>query len=146
MTGIKTLWRAIQKVLTSDRFIRLQEVYELIGPIVQLDREDFESDAPGSVGLRWHRNVRNVLQTRKQTGDVQWDPSTASYRLVRGSVASQADQPQGLPSPVQSIAIVEGGTAKGDQPDSVAAYIQMPEQAQDLQPAQRVVSVVRRIV
>ena len=33
------------------------------------------------VDARWKRNVRNVLQRRKSTGEVQWDGS-ASYRLA----------------------------------------------------------------
>ena len=45
-----------------------------------LDDEDLEPQAPGSDIPKWKRNVRNVLQYRKKTGEIEWD-GEAKYRL-----------------------------------------------------------------
>ncbi len=45
-----------------------------------LDAEDMEAARRGASPPRWKRNVRNVLQYRRQTGEVEWD-GDASYRF-----------------------------------------------------------------
>jgi hypothetical protein len=58
----------------------LREIYRLIESRATLTHGDWEPDAPGSNSPRWQRNVRNWLQGRKATGDVEWR-DRAEYRL-----------------------------------------------------------------
>lgn len=81
MTHLDDLWPAIRRALRTDRWTSLSQIYRAVEQSVSLDAEDYLPDAPGSTGARWKRNVRNVLQSRKTRGDVQWDSRTASYKL-----------------------------------------------------------------
>ena len=64
-----------------NEWLTLQNVYDLVSHNRQLDDEDFESQSPASDLPKWKRNVRNVLQYRKQTGKIKWD-GDASYRII----------------------------------------------------------------
>ena len=81
MTHLDELWRAIRRVLQTSRWTRLPDIYAAVESFVVLDAEDYEPEAPGSFQPKWKRNVRNVLQSRKSRGDVQWDKTSASYKL-----------------------------------------------------------------
>src|SRR5690606_624484 len=59
----------------------LGTIYEVIERYATLDAEDLQPDAPGSNSPRWKRNVRNVLQQRKEQGDILWD-GHGHYRLA----------------------------------------------------------------
>lgn len=80
MTHSQELWRVIQKTLRRNRWTPLVELYVAVERDINLDREDFFPQAPGSPIPKWKRNVRNVLQQRKSRGDVDWDRD-ANYRL-----------------------------------------------------------------
>ncbi len=84
MTTIDQLWEVIKRALPRDRWLPLQELYVLVERSIALQPDDFLPDAPGSPGIRWQRNVRNVLQSRKATGEILWEPGSASYRLATG--------------------------------------------------------------
>ena len=73
MTHLPELWSVIDSYLARDRWHDLNEVYRHVERSVSLDDEDMEPDAPNSNGLRWHRNVRNVLQYRKGTREIKWN-------------------------------------------------------------------------
>jgi len=45
-----------------------------------LDSEDYEWQSPSSDIPKWKRNVRNVLQYRKGTGEIEWD-GQGNYRI-----------------------------------------------------------------
>ncbi len=80
MTHADEFWRAIERFLRRDTWLPLVSIYRDVGDSVKLDREDMMPDAPGSSGLRWRRNVRNVLQSAKAQGRVEWK-HPALYRL-----------------------------------------------------------------
>jgi len=63
-------------------WIPLQDIYELVSQNGQLDDEDIEPQSPTSDLPKWKRNVRNVLQYRKQTGEIEWDGDT-HYRITQ---------------------------------------------------------------
>jgi len=71
-TKLSDIWQIINSKLTKDRVVSLQEIYTLIEDNIELQSDDFEPDAPDSTGIKWHRNVRNVLQQRKEQGDIVW--------------------------------------------------------------------------
>ena len=62
-------------------WVLLEEIYQLIENNWNLDAEDFEWQSPTSDIPKWKRNVRNVLQHRKDTGEIQWD-GVARYLLA----------------------------------------------------------------
>lgn len=80
MTHSDELWDAIQRTLSSDRWMALRDLYRGVEKRVSLDDEDHLPQAPGSDVPKWMRNVRNVLQQRKALGHVLWNGS-AQYRL-----------------------------------------------------------------
>jgi hypothetical protein len=61
-------------------WIELDDIYALVEHHLNLDAEDCEWQSPTSDIPKWKRNVRNVLQYRKRTGDIEWD-GQARYRL-----------------------------------------------------------------
>ena len=66
--------------LPRGRWVELGEIYRIVESNLSLDREDFEWQSPSSDIPKWKRNVRNVLQHRKRTGEIEWD-GQARYRI-----------------------------------------------------------------
>lgn len=80
MTHLPEIWKCIKERLPRRRWIPLVDIYSLVKDELVLDREDHEPQSPKSLVPKWKRNVRNVLQYRKVTGDIEWD-ERGSYRL-----------------------------------------------------------------
>ena len=80
MLHLPEIWDCIVDNLTKKEWFTLDEIYQLIERNNSLDPEDYEPQSPGSEVPKWKRNVRNVLQYRKKTGEIEWDGS-ARYRL-----------------------------------------------------------------
>ena len=80
MIHMPEIWECIKAQLPRRQWVALDAIYGLVEAHVVLDREDFEPQAPGSDIPKWKRNVRNVLQYRKKTGEIEWD-GRGSYRL-----------------------------------------------------------------
>lgn len=72
MTHHDTIWNIMKHFCPKGKKITLNEIYEIVASNVSLDIEDFEPQAPGSNVPKWKRNVRNVLQKRKRSGEVIW--------------------------------------------------------------------------
>jgi hypothetical protein len=70
----------MQKRLSKGYWILLTEIYHMIENGLLLDNEDYEWQSPSSTVPKWKRNVRNVLQYRKNTGDIEWN-GQGKYRL-----------------------------------------------------------------
>lgn len=75
------IWDIIKERMLRNELLTLQDVYDLVSRNWQLDDEDFESQSPTSDLPKWKRNVRNVLQYRKRTGEIEWD-GNANYRII----------------------------------------------------------------
>lgn len=80
MTHLPEIWDCIRAHLPRRRWVPLEDIYALVQARLHLDREDQEPQAPTSPIPKWKRNVRNVLQYRKGTGDIEWDRQ-GNYRL-----------------------------------------------------------------
>ena len=80
MTRLPEIWNCIQDNLPKGRWFTLEEIYRLIETNINLDDEDYEWQSPSSDIPKWKRNVRNVLQYRKGTGEIEWD-GQGNYRL-----------------------------------------------------------------
>ena len=76
------IWQIINDKLPNDVWVTLQDIYKIIERNVTLDEEDFKPQSPNSEIPKYKRNVRNVLQYRKTTGQIEWD-GDAKYKLVR---------------------------------------------------------------
>lgn len=74
------IWDTIVKHMPRNQWFHLQDIYTLVDKNVQLDNEDFEPQSPTSDLPKWKRNVRNVLQSKKQKGDIEWD-GKSHYRI-----------------------------------------------------------------
>ena len=79
MTHIPEIWKYLKSNLPKGHWISLEDIYHLIESNLSLDGEDFEWQSPSSNIPKRKRNVRNVLQYRKGTQEIEWDRH-ASYR------------------------------------------------------------------
>ena len=80
MTKLAVIWECIKRNLPRGRWVELGEIYRIVGSNLSLDREDFQWESPSSYIPKWKQNVRNVLQYRKRTGEIEWD-GQARYRI-----------------------------------------------------------------
>ncbi len=80
MTHLPTIWTCIQEKIPRGVWVDIEEIYNLIKNNISLDDEDFEWQSPTSNIPKWKRNVRNVLQYRKKTGEITWD-GKANYKI-----------------------------------------------------------------
>ena len=80
MTHLPEIWLCIKNNLRKGHWTDLDTIYELIQNKLHLDEEDFQPQSPSSSIPKWKRNVRNVLQYRKTTGEIEWD-GNANYRI-----------------------------------------------------------------
>ncbi len=92
MTHLPEIWDCIRSKLPRGRWISLEDIYYLVERHLNLDDEDFEPQSPRSDIPKWKGNVRNVLQYRKGTGDIEWDgveivPAVASPESRRSNNA-----------------------------------------------------------
>ena len=81
MIRLLEIWDIIKEHMPRNEWLTLQDVYDLVSRNRQLDDEDFESQSPTSDLPKWKRNVRNALQYRKRTGEIEWD-GDANYRIT----------------------------------------------------------------
>jgi hypothetical protein len=80
MTKHPEIWQCITNEMPRVQWVDLQDIYNLIRVELPLDQEDFQPQSPSSDIPKWTRNVRNVLQCRKRTGEIEWDDAR-KYRL-----------------------------------------------------------------
>jgi len=80
MTHLPEIWNCIKNGIPKGKWASLNDIYRLIENTLDLDREDHEWQSPSSDIPKWKRNVRNVLQYRKSTGEIEWD-GHANYKL-----------------------------------------------------------------
>lgn len=79
MTHIPEIWDCLLSKLPKRRWVGLGDIYTLIERNINLDEEDYEWQSPSSDIPKWKRNVRNVLQYRKKTREIEWD-GRGNYR------------------------------------------------------------------
>jgi len=80
MITLPEIWGILVMRMPTE-WITLQEIYNIVKNNHVLDNEDYDPQAPGSDVPKWKRNVRNVLQYRKKTGEIEWDYD-GRYRLT----------------------------------------------------------------
>lgn len=80
MTHLPEIWDRIVSNFPKRQWVVLDDIYTLIERNLNLDTEDYEWQSASSEIPKWKRNVRNVLQYRKRTGEIEWD-GAGSYRL-----------------------------------------------------------------
>ena len=80
MTRLPEIWNCLKHNMSKGVWASLEKIYDLVQNNLLLDSEDFEPQSPSSDIPKWKRNVRNVLQYRKKTGEIEWDGS-AHYRI-----------------------------------------------------------------
>jgi hypothetical protein len=80
MTHLPEIWQCISSRIPRGKWIVLDDIYSLVASTVALDSEDHLPQSPSSEIPKWKRNVRNVLQYRKGTGEIQWD-GNANYKM-----------------------------------------------------------------
>jgi len=66
------MWEVMQRLLPRRERVTLQQIYDLIEREIRLQADDFEPSSDLSNEPRWQRNVRNILQYRKGTGEILW--------------------------------------------------------------------------
>jgi hypothetical protein len=73
MTRLSEIWDCLRHKLPKGKWVQIEEIYSIVEAGVLLDNEDYEWQSPSSDIPKWKRNVRNVLQYRKRTGEIEWD-------------------------------------------------------------------------
>ena len=66
------VWDVLVHHAPRNQVIELQDLYELVARHSPLDEEDLAPVTPTNSTPTWHRNVRRVLQYRKDTPDLIW--------------------------------------------------------------------------
>lgn len=80
MIHLPEIWGIIQTHMQRERWVSLEEIYQMVERYGNLDAEDFDPESPTSDSPKWKRNVRKVLWYRNHTGKIQWDRN-ANYLL-----------------------------------------------------------------
>ncbi len=80
MTHQPAIWLCLKQNMREGGWMSIEAIYRIIQNNLPLDREDFHPQSPSSDIPKWKRNVRNVLQYRKKTGELEWD-GNAHYRI-----------------------------------------------------------------
>ena len=80
MTRHSKLWMCIKQQVPHGKWVPINDIYEIVEQNTSLDKEDHQWQSPSSDIPKWKRNVRNVLQYRKKTGEIKWD-GAAKYRI-----------------------------------------------------------------
>ena len=81
MIHLPEIWDILVMKMGTE-WISLQEVYAIVKNHHALDDEDYYPESPNSDRPKWKRNIRNVLQYRRKTGEIEWDDFTRKYRLT----------------------------------------------------------------
>jgi hypothetical protein len=85
LTGAE-IERLLRLHMPQGQWMTLPQIYGLIEGHASLTPSDVAPDGPGSKGIRWKRNVRNLLHKRKSEvgrgGVFEWDPGTRRYRVA----------------------------------------------------------------
>ena len=66
------MWEIMQMSWKKGEVLDLQEIYRIIERGTNLEEDDFEPSALSTNEPKWQRSVRNILQYRKGTGDIEW--------------------------------------------------------------------------
>ena len=74
------MWEKIQRLLQRGVWVSLQDIYDLVEREINLAPDDFEPSSDNSREPIWQRNVRNILQYRKGTGEITWS-GDAEYMI-----------------------------------------------------------------
>ena len=80
MTHLPEIWDCIKNRMPKGQWVALADIYHLVENTLDLDKEDHECQSPSSDIPKWKRNVRNILQYRKNTGEIEWDRQ-GNYKL-----------------------------------------------------------------
>ena len=80
MTRLPEIWECLKRNMRKDLWTSLETIYEIVQNNLSLEAEDYQPQSPSSDIPKWKRNVRNVLQYRKKTGEIEWD-GNAHYRI-----------------------------------------------------------------
>jgi hypothetical protein len=80
MTTLPEIWQCLTTSMPQGRWLALSEIYQLIENNIKLDKDDYNGQSPNSEIPKWQRNVRNVLQYRKKTREIEWD-GKANYKM-----------------------------------------------------------------
>ncbi|RLG35828.1 hypothetical protein DRN98_00425 [Methanosarcinales archaeon] len=67
------IWDILLTHMPREDWVSLDEIYRMVELYGKFDAEDFKPQSPTSAIPKWKRNVRNVLQYRKRTGEIRWD-------------------------------------------------------------------------
>jgi len=81
MIHSKDIWDIIQTKMPRGRWVSLQEIYRIVKQFGNLDPEDFKPAFRTSNAPKWQRNVRNVLQHRKNE-EIKWDRDRKGMYLL----------------------------------------------------------------
>lgn len=73
MIHSKDIWDIIQTKIQKGYWVSLEEIYQMVKECGNLSSDDFGPQSPISNIPKWKRNVRNVLQYRKGTGEILWN-------------------------------------------------------------------------
>ena len=66
------MWEIMRRSWKKGEALELQEIYRIVERGTDLEEDDFEPSALSTNEPKWQRRVRNILQYRKGSGDIEW--------------------------------------------------------------------------
>ena len=75
-----SMWDVIRRHLPKGKWVTLQYIYDLVQSKINLQPDDWQPAAATTKTPRWQRNIRNILQYRKKTGEILWS-GDAQYKI-----------------------------------------------------------------
>jgi hypothetical protein len=82
-TTTSAMWAVMQAHLPRDKWIYISQIYQVVKENLTLQRDDLLPSYSGTdTDLRWQRNVRNVLQGKKHTGELRWRPNRLGWYIL----------------------------------------------------------------
>lgn len=66
------MWDVIKEYLPKGEKVGINEIYRLVEDNLELQPDDWEPSSQWNTDPRWKRNVRNILQYRKEKSEIIW--------------------------------------------------------------------------
>ena len=72
----------LEKNAKKNIYLSLSEIYNIIEKNLILDKDDLSSVTNEHKEPKWQRNVRNVLQSDKETSNITWNKEEHTYMFL----------------------------------------------------------------
>jgi hypothetical protein len=72
----------LEKYATKKTYLSLSEIYKIIEKNLVLNEDDLSCVTDEHKEPKWQRNVRNVLQSDKESSNITWNKEEHTYMFL----------------------------------------------------------------